>query len=224
LLEVSLEFEGDRQLEAFGRGYAPAMPEGIAYVDLRGLNDEQWAEQLPGLVNARGVVFDLRGYPGSAGLTMLSHLLDKKDDFTGWMNVLTPPTPEGALFTASALEWGVEPKAPRIEAPSVFLTDQRAISYAESVLGFVKHHQLGSIIGTNTAGANGNILPLTLPGGFSTVYTGMRVLGPDGNTFHGHGIEPDIRVEPTLEAIKAGRDEVLERALQFFDDHSIEDT
>jgi len=217
MFEVSLQFERDQQLEPNGRGHAPIIPDGIAYVDLRGLNDEQWAELLPGLVNARGVVFDLRGYPGSAGFTMLGHLLDKKDDFTGWMNVLAPRTPNGALITASTFEWGVEPKEPRIEAPSVFLTDQRAISYAESVLGVVKYHQLGPIVGSNTAGANGNVLPLMLPGGFTVLYTGMRVVGPDGQPFHGHGIEPDIRVLPTLEGFKEGRDEVLEMALMVID-------
>lgn len=213
VFEVSLQFERDRQLGLSGRGHAPVMPDGIAYVDLRGLNDEQWAERLPDVLSARGVVFDLRGYPGPAGFTILSHLLTSKDDFTGWMNVLAPRTPDGDLITASTLEWGVEPKEPRIEAPAVFLTDQRAISQAESVLGVVKYHQLGTIVGSNTAGANGDILPLMLPGGFTVLYTGMRVLGPDGQPFHARGIEPDIRVQPTAEDVSKGRDEVLERAL-----------
>lgn len=213
MFEVSLQFERDQQLEPYGRGNASVMPDGIAYVDLRGLNDEQWAERLPDLLNASGVVFDLRGYPGSAGFTMLGHLLDKKDDFTGWMNVLAPRTPDGDLVTAGTFEWGVEPQEPRIEAPAVFLIDQRAISYAESVLGVVKYHHLGTIVGSNTAGANGNVLPLMLPGSFTVLYTGMRVLGPDGHPFHARGIEPDVSVQPTLEGVREGRDEVLERAL-----------
>jgi|GEM_PF-2234796 len=213
MFDVSLQFDRDRQLEPDGPDHAPIMPDGIAYVDLRGLDDEQWAERLPGLVEARGVVFDLRGYPGWAGKTMLGHLLTSKDDFTGWMNVLAPLTPDGDLVTSGTFEWGVEPNEPRIEAPAVFLTDERAISYAESVLGLVKYHQLGTIVGSNTAGANGNVLPLMLPGGFTVLYTGMRVLGPDGQPFHARGIEPDIRVRPTPEGLREGRDEVLERAL-----------
>lgn len=213
-ITVTLRHQNDRQFEPFGPGYQPTMPDGISYVDLRGLGNEQWAEQLPELVDARGVIFDLRGYPGQAGYSMLSHLLSSEDDFNDWMQVLTARSPNGDLVTGSAHEWNLQPVAPLIKAPIVFLTDQRAMSYAESVLGLVQFHQLATIVGSNTAGANGNVLPLILPGGFTSIYTGMRVIGPDGNPFHGEGIEPDVRVTPTLASIKAGRDAVLERALE----------
>ena len=215
MVEAHLRFEHDRQLVLYDPGYAPSMPDGIVYVDLRGLDNEQWAERLPGLLDARGVVFDLRGYPGAAGFTMLGNLLASNDDFTGWMQVLTPRAPDGDLVTAATFEWSLVPNEPRIDAPVVFLTDQRAISYAESVLGMVKYHQLGTIIGSNTAGANGNVIPLMLPGGFTVLYTGMRVYGPDGEIFHAHGIEPDVRALPTSESVREGRDEVLERALKY---------
>jgi C-terminal processing protease CtpA/Prc len=41
-----------------------------------------------------------------------------------------------------------------------------------------------------------------------------RYLFPDGSEFEGIGIEPDIEVHTTIEDLKAGRDPVLERALQ----------
>jgi C-terminal processing protease CtpA/Prc len=46
-----------------------------------------------------------------------------------------------------------------------------------------------------------------------TCVTGMRVPLPDGTALHGRGIVPDEVVHPTLEGIRAGRDEVLEAAI-----------
>jgi hypothetical protein len=42
----------------------------------------------------------------------------------------------------------------------------------------------------------------------------MRVTGHDGTTpHHLAGVKPDVPVTPTLAGLRAGRDEVLERAV-----------
>ena len=66
----------------------------------------------------------------------------------------------------------------------------------------------------HTAGTNGNVASFDVPGGFSIVFTGMRVTRHDGHSpFHIEGEKPDIRIEPTLVGLRAGRDEVLEHAV-----------
>lgn len=95
-----------------------------------------------------------------------------------------------------------------------FLTDGRAISYAETYLGIVEHYRLAEIVGGPTAGTNGNINPFQLPGGYGVVWTGMKVLKHDGSRHHGVGILPTVPAEPTRAGIAAGRDEILERALK----------
>ena len=37
---------------------------------------------------------------------------------------------------------------------------------------------------------------------------------PDGAVFVGRGIEPDVMVHPSVAGIRAGRDEVLEKAVE----------
>jgi hypothetical protein len=94
------------------------------------------------------------------------------------------------------------------------VTDGRAISYAESVMGYVKDRKLGTIVGSATAGANGNVVRFQVPGGFSITFTGMRVTGHDGHTpHHLRGVQPDVPAGLTTEGLRQGRDEVLERAL-----------
>jgi C-terminal processing protease CtpA/Prc len=111
-------------------------------------------------------------------------------------------------------EWNLAPRAPFFEARKAFITDGRAISYAESCLGIVEHYRLAEIVGAPTAGTNGNVNSIRLPGGFAVAFTGMKVLKHDGSQHHGVGIQPTIRVTPTRRAITAGRDELLERAIQ----------
>jgi hypothetical protein len=183
------------------------------YVDLTRAQWKDFYAVLSKLVIADGIVFDVRGYPTDSGFSLLPSLVAQPDHDT-WMHV---PTIVGPFYQVGAwrsFSWNVQPRSPRLVSPIVVLTDERAISYAESVLGHVADHQLATIIGGVTAGANGNIVRFTVPGQFMFIFTGMRVTGHDGSRqHHGVGITPDIALEPSLESIAAGRDDLLERAL-----------
>jgi len=111
--------------------------------------------------------------------------------------------------------WFLRPQSPRLHAKIAFLAGPGAISYAESTLGVVEENHLGAIVGETTAGTNGNIDPFTLPGGYRVVFTGMRVRKRDGSPHHGVGIKPTIPVTRTMAGVRAGHDEVLERAIQY---------
>lgn len=95
----------------------------------------------------------------------------------------------------------------------VFLTDGRAISYAESYMGIIEAYKLAEIVGEPTAGTNGNINPFVLPGSYRVVWTGMKVLKHDGSRHHGVGIQPTTPVSRTIRGVTEKRDEQLERAL-----------
>jgi C-terminal processing protease CtpA/Prc len=70
------------------------------------------------------------------------------------------------------------------------------------------------VIGSTTAGADGNTSPIPLPGGLRSLISGIGVFYPDKKPTQQVGIIPDIVVKPTLEGIRAGRDEVLEAAIR----------
>jgi hypothetical protein len=188
---------------------------GIWYVDLTRVRAAQLRPILDTIAKARSVVFDMRGYPTDAGAAVLPHLMRTAEDSTDrWMHVSRIAGPFGAVAQWQSMTWNVRPAAPHIAGQRVFLTDGRAISYAESVMGYVRDYNLGTIIGGTTAGANGNVASFSVPGGFSIVFTGMRVTRHDGRTpYHTSGVSPNIPLEPTLAGIRAGRDELLERAL-----------
>jgi hypothetical protein len=186
---------------------------GVWYVDLTRAPMAQITPVLDKLAQAAGVVFDVRGYPTDAGAQILPYLIDAPED-DRWMHVAKIIGPFGQSAGWQSFGWNLKPRTPRLAGKIVFLTDERAISYAESVMGYVADRKLGTIIGSTTAGTNGNVAMFPVPGGFTVTFTGMRVTGHDSRTPH-HlvGIKPDIPIAPTLAALREGRDEVLNRAV-----------
>jgi C-terminal processing protease CtpA/Prc len=186
---------------------------GIVYVDLGRQRDSDFEEAVPRLAEAKGIVFDMRGYPSFNFSLVVSHLIDEPVTCAQW-HVPTPSRPDREGMTFRFSNWNVYPKFPRFTEKVAFLTHGGAISAAETLMGIVEHYRLGAIVGTPTAGTNGNVNPFTLPGGYSVSFTGMKVLKHDGSRHHGVGILPTERVERTIEGVAAGRDEQLERAVE----------
>lgn len=214
-----------RSLPAYGPGSlseerAKKLPEkiaelrpGIFYVDLSRISNDDFRGALEKLAAARGIVFDLRGYPRGLSPAFLQHLADRPLHSTQWqVPVTSRPDRQGVTWSLS--RWTLQPLTPRLRGKIAFLTGGGAISYAESCLGIVEAYQLGEIVGGPTAGTNGNINPFTLPGGYRLNWTGMRVIKQDGSRHHGVGIRPTVPAAPTRAGVAAGRDEVLEKGLE----------
>ena len=70
------------------------------------------------------------------------------------------------------------------------------------------------VFGSMTAGADGDVSPIVLPGNFRTGISAIGVFYPDRKPTQRIGIVPDKIIEPTIAGIRAGRDEVLEAALE----------
>ncbi|MGI9551632.1 MAG: S41 family peptidase [Aurantibacter sp.] len=187
----------------------------VFYLNLDLVKMDTINKLLPKLEGYNSIIFDLRGYPkGNHGL--ISHLLKAKDTTKGWMQVpqfIYPDQEEIANW--ESFEWGIETATPYLgDKQIIFITDGSAISYAESFMGFIEGYSLGTIIGQPTAGTNGNINPFQLPGGYRLSWTGMKVNKHDGSQHHAIGVTPDVYLSKTIEGIKAGKDEFLEKAIE----------
>jgi C-terminal processing protease CtpA/Prc len=187
---------------------------GIVYFDLHAAGADALNTAMPVLAAAEGIVFDLRGYPGDAGVRLMPHLSRETVLSARWrVPIVTRPDREEWRWN-ERFRWRLPKAEPFLGAKIAFLTDGRAISYAESIMGIVEAYGMGEIVGATTAGTNGNVNPFELPDRFVVSWTGMQVLKHDGSRHHGVGIAPTVPVEPTVEGIAAGRDEVLERAVE----------
>ncbi|HEX2833704.1 MAG TPA: S41 family peptidase [Thermoanaerobaculia bacterium] len=189
---------------------------GLWYVDVDRFTDSEFEAALPKLANARGIVFDLRGYPRSS-TAGLRHLSDTNIESARWnVPLVRKPGHENVEWDTSG-RWNLEPLAPRLTKNLVFLAEGQSASYAESWLGIIEAYKLATIVGETTAGTNGNYNAIRLPGGYRVTFTGMKVLKHDGSRHHGVGIAPNVPVERTLAGIRAGRDEQLEKAIEILE-------
>ncbi len=105
------------------------------------------------------------------------------------------------------------PQQPHYAGKVVILIDEITQSSAEyTAMAF---RAAGAIvIGSTTAGADGNVSTVPLPGGLSSLISGIGVFYPDKTPTQRVGIVPDVVVTPTIAGIRAGRDELIEEALR----------
>lgn len=191
------------QRPTFGSLLAP----GIYYVDLEDLKQERWQSALPSLSQAAAIILDMRGYPSNFVFTMLGHFVDNRIQSPSWQ----VPVLESSSYRITS--WSINPMKPRIDTKLVVLLDGRSASAAETFLQIVQENHLATLVGETSAGMNGNPNLVPLPCGFTLRFTGVRVPFADGSGLQGRGIVPDIVVHPTLEGVRAGRDEILERGI-----------
>jgi C-terminal processing protease CtpA/Prc len=142
---------------------------------------------------------------------LLPHIIKEPVESAKWnIPENTYPDRQNTVFDTS--RWKVEPKKPYIKANLVFLTNPGHVSAGETFLGIIDHYKLGTLVGDTTAGTNGNINMIPLMGDYSIMWTGMKVIKHDGSQHHLIGFKPDYPVSRTIQAIKEGRDEYLEKA------------
>lgn len=215
LLDVSVPRGGEMPQTDHALPPIATLAGGVLYVDLTRAEHAAIAARLAELAAAPGVVFDLRGYPQNGAEEILQHLTASPIQSANWQvpQLLYPDHRRQVGWDTSG-RWELPPLQPRIGGKVAFLTGPGAISYGESIMGTVEAYHLGAIVGSTTAGTNGNVNPFTLPGGYNVVFTGMRVLKHDGSQHHLVGIGPTVPVVRTLAAFREGRDEELEAALR----------
>lgn len=98
----------------------------------------------------------------------------------------------------------------------VVLVDSSTQSQAEYTAMTFQATSRCTVVGTQTAGADGNVTALRMPGGDSGWFSGLGVYYPDGTNAQRTGVTIDVPVHATVEGLRAGRDEILEKALEIF--------
>lgn len=101
------------------------------------------------------------------------------------------------------------------DMPLVILVDGGTASSSEIVAGALQDRDRAILIGTRTFGKGSVQLVYDLSDGSSIHVTSARWFTPEHHQIDQQGLEPDIVVEPTQEAIADGRDEILNRAVEY---------
>lgn len=183
----------------------------VAYLKLSSASASQAADYIRQAAGTKGLIIDARNYPSEFMVFALGSLLvDRPTPFAQFT--------AGDLSNPGAFHWTppmmLKPKAPHYHGKVVILVDEVTQSQAEYTTMAFRSVPGALVVGSTTAGADGNVSRIPLPGNLFTLISGIGVFYPDQRPTQRIGIAPDVVVEPTIAAIRDGRDPILEQALR----------
>jgi carboxyl-terminal processing protease len=101
------------------------------------------------------------------------------------------------------------------DVPMVVLVNGGTASASEILAGALRDRERAILVGQRTFGKGSVQLVFDLSDGSSVHVTSARWFTPDRHQLDQQGLEPDIPVEITQEAIDNGRDELLNQAIEY---------
>jgi C-terminal processing protease CtpA/Prc len=192
------------------------LPGNVGYVDLERLTVEEVGAMFKKLGGTRAIIFDMRGYPKGTAWAIAPRINTRNaKHFASFQRPIVSPAGVAPNARYSFLQELPPYPGPKYAGRTVMLIDERTISQAEHTGLFFEAAAGTKFVGSPTAGANGDVTALVLPGGVRFMFTGHDVRHADGRQLQRIGLVPDVTVTPTIAGIRAGKDEVLERALEY---------
>jgi C-terminal processing protease CtpA/Prc len=186
----------------------------VGYVNMGIIKSANIPDMIQTLKSTKAIVFDMRNYP-----------LGTYDDIANFLNAHQE---KFAIYTypdfsyPGRFKWqndgsvcGSENKD-NYKGKVIVLLNEESLSQSEWTAMCFQTAGNTTIIGSQTAGADGNVTELDFYA-FHTRYSGVGVYYPDKRETQRIGIVPNIEVKPTIKGIQEGKDEVLDRALIFIE-------
>jgi hypothetical protein len=165
--------------------------------------------QLAAAASATGLVVDMRGYPGVNYYDIAMHLITVPFH----SNHFRWPTYDGIDRETTSMEIDDFSPSTPYAGPIVLLVSPSTVSAAEDFSLMLVDTQCVTVIGRTSAGSDGNITGVMLPGSAAFTFTGMEVRHGDDSAFEGIGIVPSMIVAPTVADIASGNDPELAAAI-----------
>ena len=184
----------------------------IAYINNGSLKREYLPKIWKEIENTKGLIIDIRNYPSDFPIYALSSYLMPKS--TPFVKFTTGSIENPGLFTfTKSLNAGKKNKN-YYKGKVIILINEISQSSAEFHTMAYRVNPNSTVIGSTTAGADGNVSQFYLPGGISSMISGIGVYYPEGKETQRIGIVPDIELKPTIQGIKEGKDELLDKAIE----------
>ena len=184
----------------------------IGYVNMGILEKQDVSEAMEKLKNTKAIIFDIRNYPKGTGYAIAEYISSKQNDF---YRVTIPDLDyPGKFIWRDGTKCGKNGEL-KYNGKVILLVNETSQSHAEFTAMTLQTGDNVTTIGSQTSGADGNVDKFELVGGYKTMITGIGIFYPDGTETQRKGIKVDIEIKPTIQGIIDGKDEVLEKAIEY---------
>ena len=148
----------------------------VAYLKLSSVKATDCVHYVERAAGTKGLIIDIRNYPSEFVVFDLgTHLVGSVTPFVRFTFA--------DLSAPGAFHWGtllsLDPKPPRYSGKIVVLVDEVSIIQAEYTSMAFRAAPRAIVVGSTTAGADGNVSPFELPGAIRTGISGIGVFYPD---------------------------------------------
>jgi len=192
----------------------------IGYADMERVESAELDGMFEKFNQTAAIIFDLRGYPRDIALAIAARLGNRNHPVVAelFRNVVGVGANESHIsVTQSELRLSRTTK-PRYPGKTVALIDDVPASLTGESAMCLKAANNTVLIGSAAFPTfSAYSTRFDVPGGINVFFSGQIPRWPGGKLVYPQGLQPDVEVHPTIAAIRAGRDEILEEAVAYLE-------
>ncbi len=193
--------------------------EQTGYVNMGSLETREVDSMFTLFKNTKNIIFDIRNYPKGTAWSIAPRLTTvKKAAAKLHQPIVTAESIFGGEedITGESI-FSIIPDTTRsvYKGKVIILCNASTQSQAEYSIMMLQAATETIVVGSQTAGADGNVTKVILPGNYRASFSGLEILYPDGTQTQRTGIKVNVQVAPTLKGLQQGKDEVLDRAMLY---------
>jgi hypothetical protein len=185
----------------------------IAHILPNLLKSDEIAKIMSKCMGKKSIIFDMRNLPAVEYSSFCKYLMPKSTEFVKWTT--------GSLETPGQFSFKTN-KPPIVgynrndyfKGKVIIIVNETTQSSSEYASMALRVAPKAIVVGSTTAAADGDFSFIFLPRNISTGITGNGCYYSDGTETQRVGIVPDVFVTPTIEGIRQGKDDVLEKAIE----------
>ncbi|WP_157805281.1 S41 family peptidase [Confluentibacter citreus] len=184
----------------------------IGYVNMGTIKIKEVPDIMENLKDTKAIIFDIRNYPNGTLYSIANHITSTRN---GFYKVTYPDLDyPGKFIWRDGNQCGKNGEL-KYRGKVVLLVNEKSQSHAEFTAMCLQTGDNVTTIGSQSSGADGNVSRIEMVGGYKTAISGIGIFYPDNTETQRKGVKIDVEIKPTIQGIIDGKDEVLEKAIEY---------
>lgn len=223
--QLTLQVKASKAPYRFRNPYSNGLVEQAqaGYIDPSALKNGDLEKLMKEFAATKGIIVDLRYYPSVFLPYLLGEYTTPEPKRFARMACPNQAIPGSFFYMDFHSGAGVmnmlngeedSGEYPPYHGKVILLMDETSMSQSEFTIMALRQSPNAIVVGSPSLGADGNVARLSLPGNVAMNITGLGVYTPEGGQTQRVGLRPDVECLPTVEGLREGRDELVEKAVE----------